>query len=40
MLLMGAQAIKYVPKVASVNGDQPLYYTVPAGWSGQQIPGR
>ena len=35
MLLMGAQGIKYVPKVASVHGDQPLYYTVPAGWSGQ-----
>ena len=26
--------------MASVHGDQPLYYTVPGSWSGQQVPGR
>ena len=30
----------YVPQKASIRGDQPLYYTVPGSWSGQQIPGR
>ena len=40
MLLMSAKAIKYVPEKASIHGDQGTYYTVPAGWSGQQVPGR
>merc|ERR1711934_1065618 len=34
------QSSDYVPEVASIHGDQPLYYTVPASWAGQQIPGR
>jgi len=35
-----AKSSKYVPDVASIHGDQPLYYTVPGSWSGKQIPGR
>ena len=35
-----AQGSEYVPEKASINGDQPLYYTVPGSWSGKQIPGR
>ena len=37
-LLIGARAIKYVPEKASVNGDQPLYYTVPDGPSESSEP--
>ena len=40
-LASGANAVKYVPENAKlINGDRPLYYTVPGSWSGKQIPGR
>lgn len=31
--------MQYVPDQASIDGDKGTYYTVPAGWSGQQVPG-
>jgi len=32
---------EYVPEGAKlINDDKGLYYTVPSGWSGKQIPGR
>lgn len=41
LLLAGTNAVKYVPENAKqIHGDQPLYFTAPAGWSGKQIPGR